>query len=392
MINDWLASYADALKAGLALEDMRAADLLHVARRRIEQVVGLPCAMELPPSNIWIKVDSFALVEALAFLASRLHEDYGIRSVGLRAAVQGEFVGVDLTWSGAIVGSDAIALWETQPMQVGAQQTPLTLGDVLDRHGGEIWVQAHKASQTAWFRLLLPLGAPAEVTTLRGAGTDSRPEFYDFDLFHHVDTAQDLASRKLADLHYTAFDTETTGLEPSAGDEIISIGAARIVNSRVLKREVFEQLVDPQRPVSAASARIHGIETQALAGQPTIGEVLPQFHRFCEDTVLIAHNAAFDMRFLELKEASTGVRFNQPVLDTLLLSAIVHPSAEAHSLEAIAERLGVSMVGRHTALGDALVTGEVFLQLLPLLAERGIVTLGQALEASRETYYARLQY
>ena len=222
--------------------------------------------MELPPSDIWIKADSFALVEALAFLASRLREDYGVRSVGLRAAVQGEFAGVDLTWSGAIVGSDAIALWETQPMQVGTQQTPLTLGDVLDRHGGEVWVQAHKASQTAWFRLLLPLGAPAEVKALRSPGTDSRPEFYDFDLFHHVDMAKDLSERKLADLHYTVFDTETTGLEPSAGDEIISIGAMRIVNARVLKREVFEQLVDPQRPVSAASARIHGIEARGPGG------------------------------------------------------------------------------------------------------------------------------
>jgi DNA polymerase-3 subunit epsilon len=80
------------------------------------------------------------------------------------------------------------------------------------------------------------------------------------------------------------------------------------------------------------------------------------------------------------------------VLDTLLLSAIVHPSQDNHSLDTIAERLGVRVIGRHTALGDALVTGEVFLRLLPLLAERGIVTLGQALEASRSTYLARLQY
>ena len=108
--------------------------------------------------------------------------------------------------------------------------------------------------------------------------------------------------------------------------------------------------------------------------------------------MLVAHNAAFDMRFLELKEAATGVRFAQPVLDTLLLSVIVHPNLEGHGLEEIAERLGVSVIGRHTALGDALVTGEIFLKLLPLLAEHGIVTLGQALEASRETYHARLQY
>ena len=166
----------------------------------------------------------------------------------------------------------------------------------------------------------------------------------------------------------------------------------RIVNARLLKHEIFEQLINPQRPVGKASSRIHGIEAQALLGQPTIGEVLPQFQHYCEDTVLVAHNAAFDMRFLELKEAVTGIRFTQPVLDTLLLSVIVHPSQEGHNLEAVAERLGVSVIGRHTALGDALVTGEIFLRLLPLLAEHGIVTLGQALEASRATYHARLQY
>jgi DNA polymerase-3 subunit epsilon len=86
------------------------------------------------------------------------------------------------------------------------------------------------------------------------------------------------------------------------------------------------------------------------------------------------------------------VRFEQPVLDTLLLSAVAQPGLGDHRLESIAGRLGVPVIGRHTALGDALLTGEVFLRLLALLRERGIETLGQALEASRETYYARLRY
>jgi DNA polymerase III subunit epsilon len=166
----------------------------------------------------------------------------------------------------------------------------------------------------------------------------------------------------------------------------------RIVNGRLLKGEVFEQLVNPRRALSRDSAAIHGIGAEALEGQPLIEQVLPLFHRFCEDSVLVAHNAAFDLRFLQLKEASSGVRFAQPVLDTLLLSAAVHPSHADHRLESIAERLGVRVIGRHTALGDALLTGEIFLKLLPLLAQRGVATLGEALDASRETYYARLQY
>lgn len=129
-----------------------------------------------------------------------------------------------------------------------------------------------------------------------------------------------------------------------------------------------------------------------VRGQPNIDVVLPAFHAFCEETVLIAHNAAFDMRFLQLKEERTGVRFTQPVLDTLLLSAVVHPNQESHKLDVILERLGIQIGTRHNALEDALATGEVFLKLLPLLEEQGIVTVRQALEAAEKTYFARVKY
>ena len=80
------------------------------------------------------------------------------------------------------------------------------------------------------------------------------------------------------------------------------------------------------------------------------------------------------------------------MLDTLLLSALVHPQQESHQLEAIAERFEVAVLGRHSALGDAMVTAEVFLKLLPRLAEQGIHTLGQARDAAQRTYYARVRY
>ena len=108
--------------------------------------------------------------------------------------------------------------------------------------------------------------------------------------------------------------------------------------------------------------------------------------------MLVAHNAAFDMRFLQLKEERTGLRFDQPVIDTLLLSAVIHPNQETHKLEAIAARLGINVIGRHTALGDAFVTGEVFLKMIPLLNDMGIHTLRQALEAAEKTYLARVKY
>jgi DNA polymerase-3 subunit epsilon len=263
------------------------------------------------------------------------------------------------------------------------------LREVLERHRAEAWCESD-AGTGGRFRLLLPVAEP--VRAPHAPAQPSRPEFYDFDLFSQPGLERDLDERKLTELAYTAFDTETTGLNPAAGDEIVSIGAVRMLNGRLLAAEVFEQLVDPRRPISAASAKVHGIVPEMVAGQPTLGEVLPAFHQFCEDTVLVGHNAAFDMRFLQLKEAATGIRFTQPVLDTLLLSAVLHRDLGEHQLEAIAARFGVSVTGRHTALGDAMVTGEIFLRMIPLLADRGIVTLRQAREASERTFHARIRY
>ena len=201
-----------------------------------------------------------------------------------------------------------------------------------------------------------------------------------------------LDDRPLAELAYTVFDTETTGLNPAGGDAIIQLGAARIVNGKLLRQETFEQLVDPGRRIPEASIPIHGISQDMVTGKPHIAQVLPVFHAYAQDTVLVAHNAAFDMRFLQLQEAATGIAFHQPVLDTLLLSAVVHPHQDSHRLEAIAERFNITVLGRHTALGDALVTAEIWLRLIPLLQEQGIHTLRQAREAAQKTYYARLKY
>jgi DNA polymerase-3 subunit epsilon len=220
--------------------------------------------------------------------------------------------------------------------------------------------------------------------------SQARPEFYDFDLFRA--TADDVTweHRPLDEITYTVFDTETTGLQPGEGDEIIAIGAVRVVNGRLLRQETFDRLVDPRRLIPAASRRIHGISGDMVRGQPTIDEVLPAFAHFAEDTVLVGHNVSFDLAFLRVKEAQTGVAFTQPVLDTLLLSAVVHPAHEEHTMETIADRLGVDVVGRHSALGDALLTANIFVRLLPLLQSQGIRTVGQAREAARHTYYARL--
>ena len=282
--------------------------------------------------------------------------------------------------------------WQTDAMELGGEASPLTLKQIIERHNAEMWYQIHKPSHREFFRIAIPVTKPEETPWSATSSGESRPEFYDFDLFHQPGQTPEQDTRPLSALSYTVFDTETTGLSPSGGDEIVSIGAVRIVNGRLLEHEVFEQLVNPGRSMSPEATRITGIETTMLDNEPTIDKVLPAFLQFCEDTVLVAHNAAFDMRFLRLKEEATGIRFTQPVLDTLLLSAVIHPDFDAHALEAIAERMGVNPIGRHTALGDAIMTGEVFLRMIPLLAEQGIRTLGEAREASQKTYFARIEY
>jgi DNA polymerase-3 subunit epsilon len=388
-----VTEFADALKARWPLEEMRGADLVQAAQRRVEKRVGIPAKTEEVAEGLWVRVDSFSLLQALTYLVFRLHDKYRIHEVSFRLGAGGRLAHFDLIWSGAVVGSQTLPAWESEPMNVGGEMSPLTLREVIERHGGEIWFEQEKTSPRSFFRLLIPAAAPQEaLAPLAPLGRESRPEYYDFELFRPTEESRALDDQLLTQLTFTVFDTETTGLQPSAGDEIIQIGAARIVNGRLLRNETFEQLVDPRRPLVRESVQIHGITEEMLRGQPTIDKILPFFHGFCEETVLVGHNVAFDMRFLQMKEEATGVQFRQPVLDTLLLSAVIHPNQESHQLEAIAERLGVNVIGRHTALGDAILTGEVFLKMIPLLAAQGIHTLREAREAAERTYYARVKY
>lgn len=392
-LDQTMNDYADSMKTRWPLEEMLGIDLVAAAQRRIEARVGIGTKTEQLDDGLWVKVDSFSLLQGLTYLAHRLREDFAIRELRFRLAKAGRLAHLDMIWSGTLVAMETLHEWELEPMNVGGEPSLLTLRDVTERHGGEVWYQRDTARQCAFFRLLLPVALPQETlpssTLLHG---DSRPDYYDFDLFQQLGQRHELDDRRLTELTYTVFDTETTGLDPAGGDEIIQIGAVRIVNGRLLRSECFDQLVDPKRSLSPESISIHGITEDMLEGQPTIAEVLPSFHAFCEDTVLVAHNAAFDMRFLQLKEQATGVRFTQPVLDTLLLSPVIHPNQESHKLEAIAERFGITVIGRHTAMGDTMVTGEVFLKMIPLLADKGIRTLREAREAAEKTYFARVKY
>jgi DNA polymerase-3 subunit epsilon len=393
-VQELAARSTQEVKTRWPLEDMLGADLVAAALRRIEAVCGVRTGTQEVDATLWLKVDSFALLQALAYLGRRLVDEFEVRALTLRLQPSSGRAQLDLIWSGQAMSTETVMSWESEPMRFGTEVSPLSVRDVMQRHGGEFWFERDRVRHQAFFRCLLPLAEGAgDVEDLNAAALRhaSRPEYYDFDLFRASESRHALDERRLAELSYTVFDTETTGLDPAA-DQIIQIGAARLVNGKLLRQEGFEQLVDPQRSLPEAGIAIHGIQPEMVRGQPTIARVLPAFHTFVGDTVLVAHNAAFDMRFLQLAEGRSGVVFDQPVLDTLLLSAVVHPNQESHRLEAIAERFGITVIGRHTALGDAIVTAEVFLKLIPLLAAMGIHTLGQAREAAQKTYYARLKY
>jgi len=217
----------------------------------------------------------------------------------------------------------------------------------------------------------------------------SRPEFYDFELLNQPMHLAELEGRTLSSLSYVVFDTETTGLRPSHGDEIVSIAGVPIENGTMITGNSFSRLVAPGIPIPRASTRIHGITDEMVAGEDRINPVLASFHVFVEDKVLVAHNAAFDMRFLKLKEATSRLKFDHLVLDTLLLSVFLDHDTHNHSLDAIAGRLGITVEGRHTALGDARMTAAIFLRMLEMLETRGIRTLRQAIDASNSVAHVR---
>ena len=392
-ITDMTQKATEGLKARWPLEEMLGADVLLAAQRRIELRNQRSVTLENLDTAIWLKVDSFSLTQALDYLAMRLVDEFDVKFFRLRLQASGARAQLDLIWTGQVMSTETVMSWEMDPMRFGKESTPLTVRDVVERHGGEMWFERERVRHEAFFRFLLPLATVQEqLEATQILQNDSRPEYYDFDLFQMSDQSSALDDRLLSELSYTVFDTETTGLNPSEGDEIIQIGAARCVNGKLLRQESFEQLVNPGRLISAATIPIHGITQDMVEGKPDITEVLPAFYAFAQDTVLVAHNAAFDMKFLQLQEVHTDLVFNHPVLDTLLLSAVVHPNQESHRLELIAERFNITVLGRHTALGDAMVTAEVLLRLIPLLQAMGIKTLRQAREASQKTFYARLKY
>lgn len=346
--------------------------------------------------KIHISIDIYHLTRCVAAILDKIQDYCGITTVQVHFYQRDAWLYIDIIWKGRGIEDDVLKEWKAHTLEASNKGQSIPISAILEFHKAKLWpYRQPDQPESAGLRLLIPkLGedSPPVPESRLTVLPESRPEFYDFDLFQQSGQSPELNNRLLSELAYTVFDTETTGLDPAGGDEIISIGAVRIVNCRLLKQEQFDQLIDPKRHLPLKSIKFHGIRPEMLVDKPSIEKVLPKFQRFVQDTILVGHNVAFDMRMLQVKETITGICFKNPVLDTMLLSSALHPNHQSHSLDDIAQRLGVNIVGRHTAIGDATATAEIFLKLISLLSKKGIHTLEEALKASQKSYYARLKY
>ncbi|UWQ15918.1 3'-5' exonuclease [Aliiroseovarius sp. M344] len=216
------------------------------------------------------------------------------------------------------------------------------------------------------------------------APDQSRPVVFDFDLMEGQAT-ENLMDMRLKDLTYVVFDTETTGLLPHK-DEVVQIGAVRVVKEKIVPGETINQLVDPEMKIPPASTKVHGVSDAMVTGQPTIKVAGKHLHNFARGSVLVAHNAPFDMAFLRRHAEACGVDWTNPILDTVLLSAVLFGTTEVHTLDALCDRLGVTIPPelRHTALGDAHATAEVLCKMLAMLHSRGVETLAGAIAEAKK--------
>jgi DNA polymerase III subunit epsilon len=341
----------------------RASDLADGLRAKVE-ADGIEIATEAAP--LLLRCNGFEVIALLSGLAANLKAEHAVDRLTLTIEEEDSGAMIRLLWHGAPLSVGLLDRWLLEPLEQGIPA--IARASVLSSHATEVWPETRGQDLRA---ICLPIREARRA--LRRPPPISRAVVYDFDLLSKARNDR-VAEARLADLTYVVFDTETTGLLPAQGDEIVQIAAVRIVNGRRVEGEVFDALVNPGRPIPPVSTEVHGITDAMVADAPPVAEVLRRFHKFAEGAVLIAHNAPFDMAFLRRAEPGLGLRFDMPILDTVLLSAVVYGQHDTHSLDALTHRLGITIPeeARHTAIGDTLATADAFLKLMPMLQGRGL--------------------
>lgn len=356
--------FEESRTAALEGRSISARDLADGVSARI-RALGLRC--ESCFDAVELAADAVMLSALVGHLAERLGEAMALEEIGFSVRLEDEGGALlQLHWQGAPLALGRLEAWLAEEIEMGEGAFPARY--VLTRHGTEMWPGEDRTG-TALF-LPLRTTAPRADHALRGA-------VYDFSLFEKSRMAS-LADTPLDALSYVVFDTETTGLLPNQGDEIVQIAALRLMGQRIVEAEALDRLVHPGRKIPPASTRIHGITDEMVADAPDIAIAGAEMHDFSRGAVLVAHNAPFDMAFFHKHAEAIGREFDNPVLDTVLLSAVLWGITEKHTLDALCERLAIEIPPelRHTAMGDTRATAEAFSKMLAMLEARGLTTFG----------------
>ncbi len=167
---------------------------------------------------------------------------------------------------------------------------------------------------------------------------------------------------------FVVFDIETTGFSP-VHDRIIEIGAVKVEKGEIKER--FSSFVNPDVPIPLEIEKLTGIHDGMVVDAPMIEEALPHFLEFCQDAVLVAHNASFDMSFIIENTRRLGLKKEFTYVDTVGIARLLLPHQAKHKLDAVAKTLGISLENHHRAVDDAEATAEIFLKFIPMLREAG---------------------
>jgi len=355
------------------INNVFAEDVAACVARRLEKK-GLRLTMI--GDSLWVKADIHSLLVLLEFFAEKIREHRGVDVMEVETLLGDRRVYFNFTWEGMPVSQSEIREWTSSLIEPSTSRTVAETLEILD---SEVWSRPHTTPGFAVLCLPLPLSTSQWEPPVHML--PARPVYTDFAAGEDTAEAARQKDLLLDRLSFVVFDTETTGLAPLEGDEIVSLAGVKIVNLGIIVGENFDRIVDPKRSIPPSSTRFHGLTDEMVRGKPSIEDTLRAFHSFVGDSVLVGHNAAFDMRFIRQKEGRVGVRFRGPVLDTLTMSLSLHDHTPEHSLDAVAKRLGVEVKDRHTALGDSLITAQIFIKFIHVFKDKGIKTLGGVLEA-----------
>lgn len=178
-------------------------------------------------------------------------------------------------------------------------------------------------------------------------------------------------NQKLSETEFVVFDTETTGSKPPFA-RMTEIGCYKVKNGEIVGE--FESLVNPHTVIPMNIVALTGITNEMAQDAPNFFEIMPELLRFIGDSVLVAHNAGFDMRFLdyEIGRVVPHRKLINPNLCTVRLSRKLLPNIKNHRLHTIAEYYGITIRNRHRAAGDALATAQIFVEFLKQLDKKGV--------------------